>query len=278
MLILLAFCPVIGQEKYIRKKGFFLLVKNYKAPFFILGTKTQVFMSERKSSRRKKLERPVQDSRPSQAAGTVEKPQEEKRTIYPTKTVSIHWDAVNSRRKLSDSEREEIVDIYYDLQKKPSAQIERLQKLAEDSPDILIYQGYLLQAYLFEDMEKEALELAERIAKKYPDFVFGKIAFIEASLLRNELKKIEEHFQDKFHYKEVFPEKGSFHIVEILHYCFAIGKFMALSGESAEANLYMEEIKSIDPESIFIKKLQATIDKSTGVKFYQKIFRRFKRK
>jgi tetratricopeptide (TPR) repeat protein len=232
-------------------------------------------MSERKSSRRKKLERPVSEDAPKLP---VEKIQEEKRQSYPAKTISIQWDALGSRRKVSDAEREEIVDFYYDIQKKPAGQIEKLQKKVEDSPDLLIYQDFLLMAYLLEDMEKEALELANQIFKKNPDTVFGKIAFLESSILQNQLSKIADQFQDKFHYKEAFPEKGIFHIVEVIHYCFAMGKFMALNGETEQANLYMEEIKSIDPENALIKKLQAVLDKSTGVKFYQKIFRRFKRK
>jgi len=231
-------------------------------------------MSERKTSRRKKIERPQV---PSPNANQIS-PQEKKRVTYPTKTISIHWDALYAKRKLSDSQKEEIVEIYYELQKKPSSLIEKLKQLVEEFPDVPIYQDYLLQAYLLEDKDQEALELAERIGKKYPDSVFGKIAFVELALLRKDLDNLANLFPNGFHYKEVFPEKGVFHIVEILHYCFAIGKFMARTGEITEANQYMDEIKSIDPDSILIKKLQAEIDKSSGVKFYQKILRKFKRK
>ena len=56
-----------------------------------------------------------------------------------------------------------------------------------------------------------------------------------------------------------------------------MGEFLALSGEREGAQKCMEDIKAIEPDCIFIKQLQKVIDKAAGVKFYQKVLRRFKK-
>lgn len=231
-------------------------------------------MSERKSSRRKKYEKPVQDKvqeRPSPV-------QEEKRTIYPTKTISIIWDYTNLKRKLEDSEREEIVEYYYNLQKKPASYISTFIQKTENYPDLPVYYDYLLLCYLLEENFDSAKEVAEKMSKRFANSLFGKVGFIELNLIEENLENIKQHLQEKFHYREIFPEKGVFHVVEVLHYWYALGKYLAFSGNTEKANSCLEEIKSIDPECILLKELQNVIDKASGVKFYQKIWRKLKGK
>lgn len=227
-------------------------------------------MSERKSSRRKKYERPIQEK-------TQEKPptvQEEKRTVYPTQTVSILWDYSNLKRKLDDAQREEIVELYYNIQKKPASYISNLIQKIEDFPEVAVYYDYLLLCYLLEENFDSAKEISDKMSKKFSNSLFGKVGFIEYHLLEDKLEEITNTLQGKFHYRELFPEKGIFHIVEVLHYWFAVGKYLALSGNVEKANSCLAEIKSIDENSILFKELQSVIDKASGVKFYQKIWRK----
>ncbi len=230
-------------------------------------------MSERKSSRRKKQERPVQEK----PQGNIPH-QEEKRTVYPTQTVSVLWDYSNVKRKLDDAQREEIVELYYNIQKKPASFISNLIQKIEEFPDVAVYYDYLLLCYLLEENFELAKDIADKMNKKFSNTLFGKVGFIEYYLLEEKLEPITENLKGKFHYKEIFPEKGVFHIVEVLHYCFAIGKYLALSGEIEKANSCLAEIKSFDENSILLKELQSIIDKASGVKFYQKLWRKIRRK
>lgn len=231
-------------------------------------------MSDRKSSRRKKIERPVQNNPEKPAA--VKEP-EEKRTIYPTTSVSIVWDSLNTKRKINDDFRNEIIEYYYTVQKKPESLFQTLTQKIEEYPDLQIFYNYLFTAYLLEDEKEKAQEIANAGLKKFPDYIAGKILFIESALLKNDLDSIANYLDEKYDYRSLFPEKGIYHIFEVIHFSFAIGKFLALSGDKAGAEKCMEEIKSIDPDHIFLKELQKVIDKSSGVKFYQKILRRFKK-
>ncbi|MCB1180093.1 MAG: hypothetical protein KDK36_21120 [Leptospiraceae bacterium] len=234
-------------------------------------------MSERKSSRRKKIEKPREELSSDNSAPAAVKEPEEKRTVYPTTSISFVWDSLNTKRRINEDFKNEIIDLYYDIQKKPSAQIENLENKLEEYPDIQIFYNYLFTAYHLEEMDNKALEIAEKGAKKFPDYITGKILYIESCIQKNELNKIPDYLDEKYTYKELFPEKGIYHIFEILHFNYAMGKFLALSGEKEGAQKCMEDIKAIDPDCIFIKQLQKVIDKAAGVKFYQKVLRRFKK-
>jgi hypothetical protein len=234
-------------------------------------------MSERKSSRRKKIERPVQNLVPENHFPSAAKKPEEKRTVYPTTSVSIVWDSLNTKRKISDSFRNEMIEYYYTVQKKPDSLYQELASKMEDYPDIQIFYSYLFTAYHLEEQNDKAIEIANLGAKKFSDSIVGKTLFVEAALLKNDLDGIASYLDEKYDYRSLFPEKGIYHIFEIIHFNYAIGKFLAQSGDKEGAERCMAEIKSIDPEHVFIKHLQKVMDKSSGVKFYQKILRRFKK-
>lgn len=235
-------------------------------------------MADRKSNRRKKVESNSSQLIPGSELPEAipELPKEEKRKTYPTSVISIGWDALNSKRRVNDDLKTEISDLYYDVQKKPQSQIPKIQELIEKYPDLQVFQGYLLMAYILEE-DSRALEIATSLNKKYPDFMFGKIGFIESCLHKNELDGIPNYLEEKYDFRELFPQRGAFHIVEVLHFQFSMGRFFALTGQAEIAKNYYREIKTFDEDSGLLKKLQKDIDKGSGVKFYQKIFRKFKK-
>lgn len=232
-------------------------------------------MAERKSNRRKKME-PVALPEKEVSPSAPELPKEEKRKVYPTTVVSIGWESLNTKRRVNEELKEEIAELFYSVQKKPSSQISNIQELIEKYPDIQIFQAFLLLAYIMED-DPKAIEIATSLGKKYPDYMFGKIGYIESCILKGEFESVQKYVDDKYDFRMLFPEKGSFHIFEVLHFHFTMGRYFALTGQAEMANSYVKEIKSFDEESGLIKKLQKDIDKGSGVKFYQKIFRRFKK-
>jgi hypothetical protein len=235
-------------------------------------------MSERKSNRRKKQEpTPAQKLNSSNPVATIApKIQEEKRTIYPTSTISINWDTFNTKRKVSDELRNEATDLYYEVQKHPAKSIPAIQKLIEEFPDVQIFYDYLMCAYFLDDEDAKALEVATILSKKFPDFVFGKMAYIELCLAAGNLSRVGEYLNDKYTYQEIFPSKGVFHIMEIIQFNFTMGKYFSLLGDTKSSENYLNEIKSLDEESVFIKKLQKIIDKNSGLKFYQRVLKKIK--
>jgi hypothetical protein len=233
----------------------------------------------RKSSRRKKnsnssnqnseLESFEQESTPVQ--------NETPRKIYPTTTISINWDSLNSRRRVSNDIRDEITDLYYSIQKGASkATVQRLNELIEECPDLQILQSYLEIAYRIDDEVEKANEIALQSMKRFPDTIFSKISQIEIYISKNEIDKIPEFLNHKFDFRLLFPEKATFHIQEIISFHYTLGKYFAMKTEPEKAQISLEGIKSIDDDHIFIKLLNKVIDKHSGLKFYQKVLKKLK--
>ncbi|HMV40993.1 MAG TPA: hypothetical protein PK079_24710 [Leptospiraceae bacterium] len=230
----------------------------------------------RKSSRRKKQtnlnserELPVEDD-------VV--PTEPDRNIPQIDTTSyiINWDSLNTRRKITAELRDEICDLYYAVQKDPKDQIEKLKQMLEEYSDIQIFYNYLENAYRAEEEFEKANEIARITAKKFPDFLFGKISQIELYLEEKELDKVAELLQDKYDFRLLYPEKATFHIQEILCFNYALGKYFALRTNPEKATAYLENIKGIDEDHVFVKQLQKFINKNSGLKFYQKVLNKLK--
>ena len=205
-------------------------------------------------------------------------PQEQDRQIppIPTSSYSINWDSLNTRRKITSDLRDEICDFYYSVQKSPKAQIAKLNEMIEEYSDIQIFYNYLEMAYREEDEIEKANEVARTTAKKFPDFIFGKVSQIELYLDSKELDKIPELLKDKYDFRLLYPEKATFHIQEVIAFNYALGKYFALKAESDKANQYLENIKGIDEDHIFVKQLQKFISKNSGLKFYQKVLNKLK--
>ncbi|MBP7281278.1 MAG: hypothetical protein KBA66_06875 [Leptospiraceae bacterium] len=231
----------------------------------------------RKSSRRKRT--PGSSFEPEQVAEEeLSAPLEEDRKVPSIATVSysINWDSLNTRRKITSDLRDEICDFYYSVQKHPKDQIPKLKEMIEEYSDIQIFYNYLENVYREEEDFVNANEIARLTAKKFPDYIFGKVSQIEIYLDSKELDKIPELLQNKYDFRLLYPEKATFHIQEILAFNFALGKYFALRTEPDKANQYLENIKGIDEDHIFVKQLQKFINKNSGLKFYQKVLNKLK--
>lgn len=233
-------------------------------------------MSDRKSSRRKKIERSKDDGLEQIRAHKEQVASEAKHTVYPASSVSIHWEVLHTKRKVDPELKEMVADFYYGIQKNPGKQISELEKTVETYNDIQLFQDYLLTAYVIEEEKDKAVTLAENLKKRYPDFIIGKIAAVELALLKNDLNSIPAILGDKYEPTAIFPERAVFHIYEILHFQFAVGRYFALKGDVKKAEEYLNQIKASDEDHIFIKKLQKVIDKNSGLKFYQRVIKKIK--
>lgn len=255
------------------------MVKKTCIKFLFLDSKTM-----RKSSRRKKINQPVGRDESSlsgeneEAQAVIEKPQD--RVIqnnYPTVSFSINWDSLSTRRKITSEMKDEVFELYYDVQKKPKDAIERLLKLIEDYPDISIFYNYLENCYRELDETEKWKEIAGQTVKKFSDLMFGKISQIELALEAKDLSKIPDIIDNKYDFRLLYPEKATFHIVEVICFNYAMGKYFALRSEVDKATIYLENIKSVDEDHVFVKDLSKFIDKNSGLKFYQKVLKKLKK-
>ncbi len=230
----------------------------------------------RKSSRRKKIGSGGEEIEAIDENNTVIKVVETPRKIYPTSVVSINWDAIHTKRKLDNDERAALADLYYDVQKPSKSVIAEVKTWIEKYSDIQIYQNFLETCYRLEDEVELANEVSLALIKKFPESVFAKISQIEIYLSKLEYDKITEFLNGKLTMKELYPEKGNFHIQEMISYHFAMGKYFSYSGLKENAEESLKQLKALDEEHIYNKKLLKVLDKNSGLKFYQKVLKKLK--
>jgi hypothetical protein len=230
----------------------------------------------RKSSRRKKNTN--SNFEPEQIEEDIVIPLEQDRKVphYETVSFSINWDSLNTRRKITSDLRDEICDFYYSIQKHPKDQIPKLIQMIDEYADIQIFYNYLENAYREVEEFDKANDIAQVTAKKFPDYILGKVSQIELCLYAKDLGKIPQLLQEKYDFRLLYPEKAAFHIQEIVAFNYALGKYFAFLTEPEKANKYLENIKGIDENHIFVKQLQKIINKNSGLKFYQKVLKKLK--
>ncbi|MDX1958623.1 MAG: hypothetical protein SFU98_08630 [Leptospiraceae bacterium] len=234
-------------------------------------------MSERKSSRRKKFDQPTNtNENSSNLAQVAPKPIDEKRTAYSAESTSISWDVIHAKRKVTQTLKSDTITAYELVQDDPEGAIKTLKEFSEEYNDVHFFNGLLLACYAIEEEKEKLIQLGEELFKKFPDYVFGKLGHIESLLAKGEIDSVEDFLGEKKTYQELFPGRAAFHIAEILQYHFTMGRYFALRADVKTAETYLEKIKDIDEDNMFLKKLRKFIDKNSGLKFYQRVIKKFK--
>ncbi|MCB1192371.1 MAG: hypothetical protein H7A23_24555 [Leptospiraceae bacterium] len=228
----------------------------------------------RKSNRRKKVE-----ATPSSINSTPVKVEGDRPyKVYQTITVSIDWDSFQTKQKVDTDLRNQLIDLYYKLQDDPKDVIEPLEQILNSKSGVPIVQLYLENAYRNTGESQKANELATEMFKKFPDTLIGKTAYISFSIDNNDLESIPKILENKFDYKELYPNRNSFHIFEVISFLFAMGKYFTLTGEPEKATIYLEQITKIDPDNHYNKELEKFISKKQGKEnIFKRTIKKFKK-
>lgn len=232
----------------------------------------------RKTSRRKKI-----NTEDAPAKDLIEKPaaliKKEVKPTLKTESFSISWDPLYNIRKIEDDTlRNQIIDAYFLLQKKPDDAIEVLLELKNNNQDIPILYNLLYTGYNYIDEEKKARQVMVDAKDKFPDLLFGKLAQAELLILDEKAEQIAALFNNEFDFRMVMPEKNSFHIVEALSYYYVIGRYFVAMKDFDRAKTYMEQIHEMDPKNKLHKLLDAAMNKTAKIGFFRRAWNKLKKK
>lgn len=228
----------------------------------------------RKSSRRKKIE----GSPPPAYKQPVKVEGDRNFKTHQTTIVTIDWDSFDTRQKIEEEIRNQLIDLYYTLQDDPGDAIEALEQIADEKPGTPIIRLYLETAYRNSGEIEKANDLCSKIFEKFPDSLSGIIAFISLNLETNQLEPISKLLENRFEYKTLFPNRKSFHIFEVVSFCFVMGKYFSLLGDHNKAENYLEQITKIDEDNKFHKHLEKFISKKQGKEnIFKRTFKKLKK-
>ena len=91
-----------------------------------------------------------------------------------------------------------------------------LKPLIEQYPNAPQLYNYLHTAYQKLGDRSNAQRVLQETLERFPDYLFGRIAYATDCLQRGEAEKVPEIFEGKYELKLLYPGRERFHISEAL--------------------------------------------------------------
>lgn len=160
--------------------------------------------------------------------------------------------------RLPQSVKDEVDRVYYLLRQKPKEAVSLLLPLIERYPQVPQLYNYLYSAYQLLADQANAQRTLDEMLERFPDYLFGRIAYARNCLERGELDKVSEIFEGKFDLKLLYPDRERFHTSEVLGFGAAMAWYFHARGESNQAEMYYNLLQQIDPndeKTQFVKRL-----------------------
>ena len=145
--------------------------------------------------------------------------------------------------------KDELKTLYEELLlQKPKEALGVLKPLIEQYPDVPQLYNYLHTAYRELGDQTQAQRVLQETLERFPDYLFGRIAYATDCLQRGETEKVPEIFDNKYDLKLLYPERKRFHISEVLGFCAAMAWYFHSRAESDRAEMYYKLMRQLDPE------------------------------
>ena len=134
------------------------------------------------------------------------------------------------------------------LFRRPKEAIALLQSFTEQYPVVPQLYNYLHIAYRELDDQANAERVLEETRQRFPNYLFGRIAYASECLQRGESEKVPEIFGGKYELKLLYPDRDCFHITEVLGFYSTMAWYFHEQGERPRAELYYKLLRQLDPE------------------------------
>ncbi len=149
--------------------------------------------------------------------------------------------------RLPQSVKDEMEKLYYLLRKKPKEAVSLLLPLIEQHPEVPQLYNYLHSAYQLLHDRENAQRILDEMLARFPDYLFGRIAYARDCLERGDLDKVSEIFEGKFDLKLLYPDRTRFHTSELLNFGSIMAWYFQAKGDHNRAEMYYNILQQIDP-------------------------------
>jgi tetratricopeptide (TPR) repeat protein len=158
-------------------------------------------------------------------------------------------------RRLPDQIKYAIEHLYEKAQKKPLEAIPEITELIQKYPDLLMLYNYLGVAYARSGQKEAAEKVIEENFRRDPDYLFARLNYAEILLVKGELERVAEVFDNKFDLQMLYPNRKRFHISEATGFMGIVGWYFVEIGERETAEKYYEILKQIAPDHPMTRRL-----------------------
>jgi len=172
--------------------------------------------------------------------------------------------------RLPQSVKDQLERLYNELMAPDSEnRLIELQALIEQYPDVAKIYNFLYATYERLNDRRNARRVLEETLERFPDYLFGRIAYATACLQQGEAEKVPEIFDNHFELQLLYPGRRYFHISEVLGFYSMIAWYFCARGEPDVAKIYYELIHKLEPDNPrtkFVKDLLRTSRLSSSFK------------
>ncbi len=143
----------------------------------------------------------------------------------------------------------QLEDLYQIALEGRESGLNRLMRLIEKYPQVPVLKNYL--SILFKSMGKieKAFEVNRWVVAEHPDYLFGKLNLAAEYFTNEEYDKIPEALGESMNLKELYPERDTFHIDEVLGFFKMSVFYFSALGHFDEAETRLEVMSEIAPDS-----------------------------
>ena len=117
------------------------------------------------------------------------------------------------------------------MRRNPKKYTPRLESLIENYPNDPVLYNWLSVAYRLMGEQEKAKDLIQETYRKFPDYLFAKLAYVELCLDEDNLAAIPRILDNKYELKFHYPERTKFHISEFTAFAGTVGFYFCRIGK-----------------------------------------------
>jgi len=151
--------------------------------------------------------------------------------------------------RLPQSVKDQLDELYHErIFQKPKEAIAVLQTLIERYPDVPQIYNFLHTAYQKLGDQENCQRVLKETLERFPDYLFGRMAYALDCLQRGEPEKVPEILDGKYELKLLYPERERFHISEVMSFYTVMAWYWHTQGERDHAETYYKVLRQLDPK------------------------------
>ncbi len=151
--------------------------------------------------------------------------------------------------RLPEQIKDQLETLYHEvILQKPKEALTVLKPLIEQYPNVPQLYNYLHIAYQMLGDRSNAQGVLQETLERFPDYLFGRIAYATDCLQRGKAEKVAEIFEGKYDLKLLYPGRERFHLSEVLGFYTVMAWYFHTQGEPSRAEMYYKLMRQLDPD------------------------------
>ena len=170
--------------------------------------------------------------------------------------MTITWHPIRdpSVDQLPRDVKDSIQKLHAMVNSNPSAALPVARAMAIKYPDVLCLRNWIETCYTLLGDTAMANQEREALFRDHPDYLFARLATVEAMLQRGDFDKAEAVLFEKGRtLREIYPARTVFHVTEANNWLAICGRLAAMQLRFDEARAYRDWLNELEPNSPQVK-------------------------